>query len=145
MTVIASLWNETLIIRIVQQCVSTCYSSTTVLYGKKMFLAWIERSGSLTIKKHTWLFQSIGGLQQLHILLVFTNIAKNTSSITGGASKVKSYMYHGNHIHYIPWFLIVPPCTGLRWCPDAVIIFLIYLSIQISTVKHPKQNKWFIK
>ena len=33
----------------------------------------------------------------------------------------------------------------LRWCLDAVIIFLLYLSIHISTVKYPKQNKWFNK
>ena len=35
-------------------------------YSKKTFLAWTERSGSKRwLTKNAWLFQSIGGLQQL--------------------------------------------------------------------------------
>ena len=78
-----------------------------------------------------------------------TNFAKNMSSITGRG--IKSQMLYvswqsclpdyGNH--FISCFLILPPSIGLRWCPDAVIIFLIYLLIHIFIVKHPKQNKWF--
>ena len=45
--------------------------------------------------------------------------------------------------HHILSFLIVPPCIGLRWFLDPVIIFLTYLSKHITTAKHPKQNKWF--
>ena len=68
-----------------------------------------------------------------------------------GALKVKYYtlsqqscLLHYDD-HFIPCFLIIPLCMGLRWCFDAVIIFLIYLSIHISTFKHLKQNKWLDK
>ena len=56
-------------------------------------------------------------------------------------SQQSCLLHYGNH--FIPCFLIVLPCIGLRWCPNAVTIFLIYLSIHISTVKHPNQNKLF--
>ena len=80
-----------------------------------------------------------------------TNVTNNMSSIAGmGIKSQKLYvswqsclLLYGDH--YIPCFLIVPPCIGLRLCPDATIIFLIHLSIHISTVKHPKQNKWHDK
>ena len=80
-----------------------------------------------------------------------TNVAKNTSSIAGRgiesqmlyASWKSCLLRYGNH--YIPSFLIVPPCIGLRWFLDAVIIFLTYLSVYSSIAKHPKQNKWFDK
>ena len=67
-------------------------------------------------------------------------------------SKVKCFMHDGRQScllcygdHYIPCSLIVPLCISMRRCLNAEIIFLIYLSIQIFTVKHPKQNKWFDK
>ena len=67
--------------------------------------------------------------------VLHTNVAKNKISIAGRG--IKSRMLYvsrkscllGYGDHYIPCFLIIPPCIGLRWCPDAVIIFLIYLSI----------------
>ena len=77
-----------------------------------------------------------------------TNVAKNTSSIAGrGIESQMLYVSRQscllcNGDHYIPSFLIVPPCIGLRWFLDAVIIFLTYSSIHITTAKHPKQNKW---
>ena len=39
--------------------------------------------------------------------------------------------------HYMLCFLITPPYIDLRWCPNTVIIFLIYLYIHITTVKQP--------
>ena len=59
-----------------------------------------------------------------------TNVAKNTSSIAGRGiesqmlyvSQQSCLLCNGNR--YIPSFLIVPPCIGLRWFLDAVIIFL---------------------
>ena len=84
---------------------------------------------------------------------VQTNVAKSTIAITGRV--VKSQMlyicisrqscllhYSGR---YIPCFIIIPLCIGLRWCPNVVIIFLICLSIHISTVKQPKYYKWLNK
>ena len=73
-----------------------------------------------------------------------TNVTKNTSSIAGmGIKSEKLYvswqsclLLYGDH--YIPCFLIVPRCIGLRLCPDAIIAILIYLSIHISAIKHPK-------
>ena len=80
-----------------------------------------------------------------------TNVAKNTSSIA--VSSIESQMLYvswqscllcyGNH--YIPCFPIVPPCISKRWSLNAEIIFLIYLSIHIFTVKQPNQIKWFDK
>ena len=78
-----------------------------------------------------------------------TNFAKGMSSITGrGIESQIPYVSWQSYLpdydnHFISCFLILPPNIGLRWCPDAVIIFLIYLLIHISIVKHPKQNKWF--
>ena len=76
-----------------------------------------------------------------------TNVAKIRVLLQERVSKVKCYTYHGNHVFYIMATIISllsPPCISLRWCPDAVIIFLIYLSmhtyVHISTVKHPKQK-----
>ena len=65
-----------------------------------------------------------------------TNVAKDTSSITERGiesqmlyvSQQTCLLRYGNH--YIPSFLIVSPCIGLRWFQDAVIIFLTYLSIR---------------
>ena len=125
-------------------------------YGKKMFLTWTERSDAKRwLIKYAWLFQSIGGLHQLVCIPLQTNVAKNTSSIPDliterdiesqmlYISQQSCLLHYGDH--YIPCFLLVPPCIGLRWFLDAVIIFLTYLSIHISTAKHPKQNKWFDK
>ena len=83
--------------------------------------------------------------------VVQTNVAKSTSSMTGKV--VKSQMLYVSQqsrlLHYsgryIPCFIIVPPCIGLKWCSNVVIIFVICSSIHISTVKHPKQNKWLNK
>ena len=66
-----------------------------------------------------------------------TNVTKNISSVAGRGIEMKCHTYHGNHLlhygnHYITCFLIVPSCIGLRWFLDAVIIFLIYLSILSS-------------
>ena len=81
-----------------------------------------------------------------------TNVAKIIMSYIAGRSIKSQMLYISQQScllcygdRYSPCFLIVPPCIGLRWCPDTVIIFLIYLSIHISTVEHPKQNKWFDK
>ena len=104
----------------------------------KVFLAWTEHSDTKRrLTKYPWLFQSIGGLRQLFCQF-FTNkcfqkyefyhrkVYQKSNAIPITAIMFSSY---GNH--YIPCFLIVPPCTGLRWCPNAVIIFLIYLSTHI--------------
>ena len=80
--------------------------------------------------------------------VVQTNVA---SSIAGKV--VKSQMLYLSQqwclLHYsgryIPCFIIVPPCIGLKWCSNVVIVFLICWSIHISTVKQPKQNKWVNK
>ena len=45
------------------------------------------------------------------------------------------YSRYGDH--YIPCFLIISPCII-----NAVIIFLLHLSVHTSIVKYPKQNKW---
>ena len=70
-------------------------------------------------------------------------IGRDIKSQMHYVSRQPCLLHYGDH--YNPCFLIVPPCISLRWCPDVVTIFLIYLSIHISTVKHPKQNKWFEK
>ena len=71
-------------------------------YGKKRFLAWTECSDTKRwLIKYKWLFQSIGGLQQLFCWCFTKNVAKNTSPIAGRVSKVKCYMYHSNHVFYV--------------------------------------------
>ena len=85
------------------------------------------------------------------ISVLQTNVSKNTSSIAGrGIKSQMLYVSQQSRLlrygdHYIPCFLIVPPYIGLRWFYNPVIIFPIYLSIRISTLKHPKQNIWFNK
>ena len=106
-------------------------------YGKKTFSAFTEQSDAKHwLTKYLWLFQSIGGLQQLFCWCFKNKCCKNMSSIIlllqEGMSKVKYYTYHGNHVFCVMAaitflvFQFVPPCIGLRWCPDAVIVFLIY-------------------
>ena len=62
-----------------------------------------------------------------------TNFAKNTSSIAGRGVKsqilyvsLQSCLLNSINYgdHYIPCFLIVPLYICLRWCPNAIIIFL---------------------
>ena len=120
-------------------------------YSKKTFLAWTECSNvKRWLTKYAWLFQLIGGLQQLFCQCFTNECCQKYASAGRGIESQMPYVSQqscllGYGDHYIPCFLIVPPCTGLRWCPDVVLISLIYLSIHISTVKHPKQNKWFDK
>ena len=104
--------------------------------GKKCF--WLQQSSLMPTTGwpnkrdcFNWLEDS----SKYSASVLQTNVAKNTSSIAGRG--IKSQMLYisrqscllGYGDHYIPCFLIIPPCIGLRWCPNAVIIFLIYLSI----------------
>ena len=120
------------------------YVTLVLPYGKKTFLAWTEHSGSKCwLTKYVRLFESIGGLQQL-FYQCFVNKCYQKYEFYHRKEHQKSVSWQSCLLlygdHYIPYFLIVPPCIGLRWCLDAVIIFLIYLSIHISTVRHPMQN-----
>ena len=71
------------------------------------------------VRKCFWLEQStlmpsVGSLSNVHdcvnrlehssnysASVLQTNVARNTSSIAGRVSKVKCYMYHGNHVFYV--------------------------------------------
>ena len=71
-------------------------------------------------------------------MIVQTNVTKNTSYIKGRDIKSQmlyvswqSFLLHYGD-HYIPCFLIIPLCIGLRWFLDAVII---HLSIHISSIQ----------
>ena len=76
------------------------------------------------------------------------NIAKNTSSITGRVSKVKCYMYQGNHVFFIMATIIslFSNCSTLygldvmsRCCNNLLYIF-IHIHMYIATVKHPSKT-----
>ena len=116
-----------------------------LLYSKKCF--WLEQ-GTLA-RSAGWpnmhdCFSWFEGSNNYSAGVLQTSIAKNTSSITGrGIESQMLYVLQQSYLlcysdHHTPCFL-VPLCIGLRWCLNAVIIFLIYLSTHISTVrKHPK-------
>ena len=62
--------------------------------------------------------------------VLLTNVAKNINFITGRGiesqipyvSRQSCLLHYGDR--YIPCFLFVPPCIGLRWCSSAVKSFL---------------------
>ena len=128
------------------------YVTVVLPYSKKTFLTWTEYSDiKCWLTKLVWLFQSTGEFQQLFCWCFTNSGGQNRSSIAGRSiesqmlyiSQQSCLLHYGDH--YIPCFLIVLPHIGLRWFIYAVIIFLIYLFMYISTVKHLKQNKWFNK
>ena len=125
---------------------------STISYGKKRF--WPEQSAlawSADWSSMRDCFNRFEDSSNYSASVLQIKVAKNTSSIAGRG--IESQMLYASRQsclprkgdHYIPSFLIVPPCIGLRWFLDTIIIFLTYLSIHISTAMHPKQNKWFDK
>ena len=123
------------------------------------------------VRKHIWLEQSalkpsadwlsmsdclnlIDWRSPATILLVFYKqmLLKYKSYIAGRDAKsqmlwiritpmVSSVLWRSLY----PLLFIVSSWLGLKWCPNVAIIFLIYLSIHISIIKHLKQNKWLDK
>ena len=119
-------------------------------YSKKTFLTWTERSGSKRwLIKYAWLFQSIGGLQQL-FCQCFTNKCCQKYEFYHRKGYRKSNAIHITAIMsswlWQPLYPLFSYCSTLyghevmfRCCNDLSYIF-IHTYVCISTVKHPKQK-----